>query len=421
MKLPPWCVPWLAARVFAGCALGCAANAQTTPLPPPTVAGAHAQEHVTLAQALEAAWRRSLDATQASGLQQQSLANQSAADNWLAAAPSLLLAQREPSSARTGDARETEAGLALPLWRPGQRRISALAAQTDQVWAQAYAAAAQWRLAAQVRELAGQLEIASAQLRQAEVQRELLAGLANDVAQRVSAGDLAPSDALAAQAELLAAQSRAAELQRERQTHQANWLLLTGLHAWAELDMPRTGARDLSEHPEMILADIAVQRARQRVELVQAQRGAQPELGVSIRQERPGQGQPRQNSLAVSIKLPIGTQGYNQPQMAAAVAQQDLALSAQQRTQLQLQSELELAMRSLESSQAQADAEVSRAQLLGQRAQLLRKSFDAGETALPELLRAVAAAAQADAAATRQTTALALAQARVHQAQGILP
>ena len=107
--------------------------------------------------------------------------------------------------------------------------------------------------------------------------------------------------------------------------------------------------------------------------------------------------------------------------MAAAVAQHDLALTAQQRTQLQLLSELELATRALESSQAQADTEMSRAKLLGQRAQLLRKSFDAGETALPELLRAVAAAAQAYAAATRQTTALALAQARVHQAQGILP
>ena len=62
-----------------------------------------------------------------------------------------------------------------------------------------------------------------------------------------------------------------------------------------------------------------------------------------------------------------------------------------------------------------------RATLLRQRAQLLDKSFRAGETALPELLLAVQAAAQAEAVLTRQQAALGLAHARLLQASGVLP
>ena len=52
---------------------------------------------------------------------------------------------------------------------------------------------------------------------------------------------------------------------------------------------------------------------------------------------------------------------------------------------------------------------------------LIDKSFRAGETPLPDLLRALAAAAQADSAVARQTAALGLARARLQQTLGLLP
>ena len=73
------------------------------------------------------------------------------------------------------------------------------------------------------------------------------------------------------------------------------------------------------------------------------------------------------------------------------------------------------------SAEAQLDAETARAGLLRERASLIDKSFRAGETPLPELLRALAAAAQADSAAARQTAALGLARARLQQALGLFP
>ena len=76
---------------------------------------------------------------------------------------------------------------------------------------------------------------------------------------------------------------------------------------------------------------------------------------------------------------------------------------------------------SLQSAQTQHDAETARARLLRERAALIDTSFRAGETPLPDLLRALAAAAQADSAVARQTAALGLARARLHQALGLLP
>ena len=423
MKFKPWSIPWLTARALAGGVLGCAAIAQAQ-LPTPgiaTFASTDSPTRISLAQALDAAWTRSLEATESSGLRQRALAEQQVAGNWLAAAPSVLLAQREGVGTSASASRETEAGLVFPLWRPDQRRSSSLAAQAEGSLAESFQAAARWRLAAQLRELAGKLQVTDAELRQAGLQRELLSRLAADVQRRVAAGDLAPSDALAAQAELLAAQAREAEMCRLQQEARANWQLRTGVSAEPEPEAPRGVAKDLSEHPQAMAADAAVTRARQRVALIQTQRGAQPELGVSVRQERPGQGQPRQNSVAVSIRLPFGTDSYIQPHIAAALAEQDLALTQQTRVRQQLASELGLAFASLASSQQQALAETARAALLRQRAGLLHRSFEAGETALPELLRALTAAAQADAAEARQQAAVAQAQARVHQAQGILP
>ena len=58
---------------------------------------------------------------------------------------------------------------------------------------------------------------------------------------------------------------------------------------------------------------------------------------------------------------------------------------------------------------------------LRERATLIDKSFRAGETPLPELLRALNTAAQAESAVARQTAALGLARARLQQSLGILP
>lgn len=418
MKSHPWLNSWLAGRVIAASALSCAATAQ-----PITSSALNAaiSSRPTLSQALDAAWLRSLEASETKGQQGRALAEQTAAGAWLAAAPSFEVSQRE--GRRNNDSRETEVGVALPLWRLGQRDKAAQAAQADLDWSAAAAQAARLRLAGAVRESVGALQAQESEVRLTALQRQLLQHLADDVARRVKAGDLAPADALAAKADLAEAEALDADAQQRLQIQRAQWQLLTGLTLAPESASTQvaTPPATLDDHPELRLSGQALERARRRVNLVQAQRGDTPELGVSVRQERPGQGNATQHTVTLGLRIPFGTESHIQPRLAAALAEQDLAQTIEQRTQARLSSELELAQSQLRSSVAQARLSQERAALLRERATLIDKSFKAGETPLPELLRALNAAAIAETAAARQQAALSLAQARLQQAAGLLP
>ena len=123
----------------------------------------------------------------------------------------------------------------------------------------------------------------------------------------------------------------------------------------------------------------------------------------------------------VGLRLPFGTDDRNRPLEAAALTELDVAQTQELRLRERLDSDIAAARDAQRSAQAQLDAETARARLLRERATLIEKSFRAGETPLPDLLRALAAAAHADSAAAHQTAALGLARARLQQALGLLP
>jgi cobalt-zinc-cadmium efflux system outer membrane protein len=410
VKSPPWFKPWRIGRVLAAGALSCAAVAQPISSSVPS-----------MSQAVESAWQRSLEASEASGQQRRAQAEQGAADAWLAAAPSLELQQRE--GRRHSDGRETELGLALPLWRPGQRARAGQAAQAEIDWGTAAEQAARWRLAGAVREAAAGVRAQASEAGLTGLRQGLLQRLSDDVARRVQAGELAPADALAARADLVEAEAQDAEARQRLQALRSRWQLLTGLAELpaAAAEPPATATPPLDEHPELRLALQTLERARQRLALVQAQRDAAPELGLSWRQERPGQGAATQHSVALGLRMPFGGEAHSQPRLSAALAEQDLAYALVQRSRERLGVELELARSQLLSGREQSRLGDERAALLRERAGLITTSFKAGETALPELLRAVNAAAQAETSAARQQAALGLALARYQQAAGILP
>ncbi|KQV50406.1 hypothetical protein ASC95_13600 [Pelomonas sp. Root1217] len=408
--------PWLAGSALAASALACAAQ-------PPSNTAALAASRPSLAQAIDAAWQRSAEATQSQGQQRQARADQAVAASWLAAPPALQLSQREGRGSGASGQRETEVGVALPLWRIGARATAGQAAQAGLDWSAAAERVARLHVAGQVREALGQLSGLEAEQRQAALQSQLLGRLAEDVDRRVKAGDLAPADAMAARAEWLSSQALQAEVAQKLRAQQAQWQLLTGLAVAARFEPPLAGATvDLDEaHPELQLAARAVERAQRQLALAQAQRGDAPELGINLRQERPGQGNPALNSIGVALRLPFGSATYAQPRVATALSEVDLALTQQQRTRDRLAVELELARSQLQGAEVQADLETQRTTLLRERADHIDKAFKAGEAPLPELLRALSAAAQAEAASERQQAHLRLAQARLQQAQGLLP
>jgi cobalt-zinc-cadmium efflux system outer membrane protein len=150
---------------------------------------------------------------------------------------------------------------------------------------------------------------------------------------------------------------------------------------------------------------------------------ASPSFAASevVRQDTPGRGAASQGSVVVGLRLPFGTDDRNRPLEAAALSELEVAQTHEHRLRERIETDTAAARDALRSAQAQLDADTTRAQLLRERSALIDKSFRAGETPLPELLRALAAAAQAGSAVARQTAVLGLARARLQQALGLLP
>ena len=421
-------LPWLSACVIAGSLAGGPVRAQ--PAAPPqgpqaalaSTAGMSAGS-ITLRAALDAAWQRSVSARETDGQRRRADADRATAGSFWAAPPSLELSHRDDRLQSNAGRRETEVGVAVPLWLPGQRAARAGTADAAAAQAQAAAQVARLRLAGELREAAWHFAALQAEAAQADAQDRALKQLADDVERRVRAGDLARADALAAQAEQLAASVLLSDVRQRLQAARARWTLLTGLTAAPNLS-PATvayGAPAAAVHPELQLASQSTELARKRVELMRHTRRDAPELTVGVRQDVPGRAEASRGSLIVGLRLPFGTDDRNRPLEAAALAELDVAETHEQRLRERLDSDIAAARDAQQSAVTQLDAETARARLLRERATLIDKSFRAGETPLPDLLRAFAAAAQADSAVARQTTALGLARARLQQTLGLLP
>lgn len=377
---------------------------------------------------MDAAWLRAVAARESEGQRRRIEADRTAAASLWAAPPSFELSYRDDRLQSNVGKREAELGVAVPLWLPGQQ--TARVATVDAADAQANAAeqAARWRLAGELMDAAWQIAALQAELAQADQQAELLQQLSQDTERRVRAGDLARVDALAAQAEHLAASAVQSDSRQRLQLARARWTLLTGLTAAPDVTVaPGDGSvqpaapSTVDLHPELQLARQSSALARQRLDLLRVSRREAPELSVGLRREMPGRAEASQGSLVLGLRVPFATSGRNRPLEVAALAELDVAETHEQRLRERLESERSSSGQALQAAVAQLLAETTRARLLRERASLFEKSFKAGETPLPDLLRALAAAAQADSAAARQTAALGLARARLQHTFGFLP
>ena len=425
MKLLTWFWPWHSARALLSCVLVCMAlvfpafgQAQDIKQVEPSAANVS----LTLNQALEAAWQRSLEASESRSRLAIVQADQAVNQNWLAAAPAFSIGQRDGKAGTPSGSRETELGMSFPLWWPGQRAAGGQATQSQLGLSHATEQAERLRLAGRLREVIGSLHLAEAELHQVERQVQDLGQLTQDVEKRVRAGDLSPSDALAARSELLGAQAQAVAARQALAVQQSHWHFLTGVPS---LKLQTRAAPALAQlpdtHPELVLANAALDLGQRRADLARVQRSDSPELSLGMRQDRPGQGAGLQSSVVVALRVPVGGQVYQQPRIAAALGELDIAQTQALRTRQRLTAEVTLAQSQLSLSQAQLQAERERTQLLAERARLIEKSFRAGETALPEMLRALAAAVSAESALARQQINHQTAIARIEQALGLLP
>lgn len=381
-----------------------------------------AQGQPTLAQAVDAAWTRAIEAAESAGQTRRADAALAAAQSPWAGSPAVELGQRQDRSAH-GRGRETDAALVVPLWLPGQRSAYIGAAGAESEAAKSALAASRLRVAGQVREAQWNYYAQQAELSAAEAQLSTFSDLARDVERRVSAGDLARTDALASTAEQLTAQAGVVAARQKLAAALTQWRTLTGL---SQVAPPEPAAREVPStvpegHPSLQAARAGTEMAQRRLDAVRSSRRDPPELTIGARHESPVGGGPDSRGIGVAIRIPFASDSRNRPLLAAALSELELAEAKERRAQLELSSELEVAIAALEAANRGVADEERRAALLRERHQLLDRSYRAGNTSLPDLLRALTAAMQADAEVQRRKAALGLANARVQQALGVLP
>ena len=404
--------------ILAACAMALAPSATAHPHPGLEDVPRHTHGSHALSGAFESAWNLSVESIQSEGQSTRARAERRAAASLLAAPPLVELDHREGRG--TSTSRESEAALVLPLWQPGQRKARGAAADADAAHAEAALAAARLRIAGEVREAAWQVLAAVGDERAARAHSEALDALALDVYRRVKAGDLARADAMAATAESLLARAAHGETQSRLEAARSRWTLLTGLPAIPEATEPEV-ALSGAEHPAIAQARNAVIRAQRQLDYVTASSRDPLELSLKVWRETPDVNLPAQNGGGIALRIPFGGPVRNAAREAEAITALDQARAEERRVARRLETELRTARTTVEIARQRLEAEQTRASLLRERAELIDKSFRAGETPLPELLRARDAAAQAHATSTRQSAELGAARARLLQALGVLP
>lgn len=375
----------------------------------------------SLRTALDQVWERNPEAQVLEAKRAESDARAVAANSLMPGAPALVVGHRSDRLNDDAGAREWEAGVEMPMWLPGQRGARQREARAGRSGLEASIRALRLKLAGDLRETIWQLRATQAQIRLDEARVQTAQKLAEDVARRVRAGELARTDLNLAQNEWRSAQ---ATLLRKRSQ------LLQAEQAYAALTGDSTPPEDSAEdarapassddHPLLEEARLAIDVAQAQVEVARQSRRDNPELALSTRRERSAR-EPYANTVALELRLPLATAARNLPLTSAA----QTALTGAQSEHRRLGVALEHRRQQAEQALAAADRLLALAQQQRDAARenlgLIQKAFDLGETDLFTLLRARSAALEAEQAYSQQQIAQALARARLNQAQGVLP
>lgn len=384
---------------------------------------------ITLQQAFDAAWARQPEAQSFDTRRDAADARRRITDAWTAEPPTLELSGKTDQVIKNEGAREYVAGVALPLWLPGERSRLGSLAEAESKAITSRATAAQLRTAATVRDawwlwLRAKSEQALARERLNNAQR-----LAGDVARRVKAGDLAKSDlhqaeGAAATAEVALAEAEAALAAAIQQLRS-----ITGA-------LPADGAIQTPEAVPAVPADFTTldaghpavaelfdraEVARRSADLASVQTRKNPELLLATTRDRGAFGDAYQQTVTLGVRIPFGSDSRNRATVGLARAE---AIETEGQLRLErerLAADLEATKVRVESTRTQLAAAEKRARLARESRGFFDKSFRLGESDLPTRLRIELEAAEAERQAGRARIDLAAAISALRQAMGLLP
>jgi cobalt-zinc-cadmium efflux system outer membrane protein len=381
---------------------------------------------VTLKQAFDAAWQRQPEARSADARRQAADAHLAFAQRWTAEPIALELSARTDRLSGNYGAREYVAGVAAPLWLPGERSGVQAVAQAERSTVDSRVSAARWRVAGAVREAWWAAQRAAVEATLAQARLANAQQLADDVARHVKAGDLARADQLQADGVVAAAQSAFLEAQwAQAQSWQA-LRALTGAEpakALSTLAEPSPGVspRPAADHPSLRELAGRTDLARRTLELASVQTRANPELTLSATRDRGVFADAYAQSLTVDVRIPFGSDERQTSRLAAAGAEQTEAEVQLELERNRIATELVTTDVRVGAARLIVAAADKRAALAVETRRIFEKSFRLGETDLHARLRVELEAFEAERQRDRSHIDLAQAVSQWRQALGLLP
>ena len=393
----------------------------------------------SLKQAYDAAWLRQPEALSQQTRLDAAAAQHEAASRWTPEPVALELSTKTDRLNQNLGRDETVAGISIPLWLPGERTRTVAVADAQVRAASSRVRAAQLRTAASVREAFWAWQRARVDHALAT---ELLGHaqlLAQDVAKRVLAGDLARADQHQADGAVAGAQVARAEATSAMALATQRLRALTGEVPPAATAIPfyatavaeplpaavpsvptDAGAQD-ARHPALAVLQDSAEVAQRSADLAQAQTRANPELTLATSRDRGQLNEAYQSSITLGIRIPLGSDSRNRAKGASAQADAIEAEALLRMERERVRSEVDAALVGLESAQTQLQASQQRALLARESRAFFQKSYRMGETDLPTRLRIEREAMDAERQAARAGIALAAAQSTLRQTLGLLP
>lgn len=392
------------------------------------LAGAQASAGLgPLRQAFDAAWARQPEAATLQLRRDAAAAQGRAAQAWTPEAPALELSNRSDRWHDNQGVRELEAGVTVPLWLPGERSRSGALADAGARAVESRADVARLRVAEALREAHWGRQRSAVDVAVTRDQQTAARRLADDVARRLKAGDLARSDQHQADGAVAAADAALAQAMAARTLAEQRWRAVVGpaFVAPATDDAPamepEPATPSTDAHPALRDLQDRAAVADRAAALAALRTRANPELLLATTRERDGRGEPTLRTLTFGIRIPFGA-GDRQAAVAATARAEATELDVERALAAErLAGEADAARAQVDAAKVQLAAAERRAQLAAESRGFFDRSFRLGETDLPTRLRIEAEAAEAQRQAARSRIDLAAAISHWRQALGLLP
>lgn len=284
---------------------------------------------------------------------------------------------------------EYEAGVLLPLWTPAQRRRSRAAGDALASEVQATAERLRWEAAGTARELLWQLAEAEATLHSSLEAARVREHAANVMQRRHAVGDVARKDVLLSEADRLAGSRRVIHAQAAMADAARRYRAISGL-----LQRPRFDAETVStqpgtgdDHPLLAWARSRLHSARAEHAAALHNASGNPSLLIGPRRERGGGINRYETSVGMTLTVPIPVGRLTRTRTAASAEAVADAESALLRARRDLSLSLHEAEHELQAVEAELEAVSAEHTAALQVYDMSRRSFEAGELPLAELLR----------------------------------